>query len=337
VKTLAVIGGGGWGTALAIVLAPRFDAVRLWINEPEIAISLQETRINSVFLPGIVVPANVLPLNSLESALIGAEFVVSVMPSHVVRSVYIRMLPFLKRDVRIVSATKGLEMGSLLRMSQVIRDVAGPNYPVAVLSGPTFAREVAAGSPTALVVASEDPQLAQQVQANFSGPTFRVYVSSDPVGVEIGGALKNVIAIGAGICDGLNLGHNAIAALITRGLSELTRLAAAAGGRAETLAGLAGLGDLVLTCTGDLSRNRQVGLKLAAGDPLSSILEATPMVAEGVKTTAVAIELAERYGVELPICQEMHAVLSLGRSPRDAIKRLMSRTLRTETIDVGTG
>jgi glycerol-3-phosphate dehydrogenase (NAD(P)+) len=337
VKTLAVIGGGGWGTALAIVLAPRFDAVRLWINEPEIAISLQETRINSVFLPGIVVPANVLPLNSLESALIGAEFVVSVMPSHVVRSVYIRMLPFLKRDVRIVSATKGLEMGSLLRMSQVIRDVAGPNYPVAVLSGPTFAREVAAGSPTALVVASEDPQLAQQVQANFSGPTFRVYVSSDPVGVEIGGALKNVIAIGAGICDGLNLGHNAIAALITRGLSELTRLAVAAGGRAETLAGLAGLGDLVLTCTGDLSRNRQVGLKLAAGDPLSSILEATPMVAEGVKTTAVAIELAERYGVELPICQEMHAVLSLGRSPRDAIKRLMSRTLRTETIDVGTG
>lgn len=336
-KTLAVIGGGGWGTALAIVLAPRFDAVRLWINEPEIAISLQETRINSVFLPGIVVPANVLPLNSLESALIGAEFVVSVMPSHVVRSVYIRMLPFLKRDVRIVSATKGLEMGSLLRMSQVIRDVAGPNYPVAVLSGPTFAREVAAGSPTALVVASEDPQLAQQVQANFSGPTFRVYVSSDPVGVEIGGALKNVIAIGAGICDGLNLGHNAIAALITRGLSELTRLAVAAGGRAETLAGLAGLGDLVLTCTGDLSRNRQVGLKLAAGDPLSSILEATPMVAEGVKTTAVAIELAERYGVELPICQEMHAVLSLGRSPRDAIKRLMSRTLRTETIDVGTG
>jgi glycerol-3-phosphate dehydrogenase (NAD(P)+) len=337
VKTLAVIGGGGWGTALAIVLAPRFDAVRLWINEPEIAISLQETRINSVFLPGIVVPANVLPLNSLESALIGAEFVVSVMPSHVVRSVYIRMLPFLKRDVRIVSATKGLEMGSLLRMSQVIRDVAGPNYPVAVLSGPTFAREVAAGSPTALVVASEDPQLAQQVQANFSGPTFRVYVSSDPVGVEIGGALKNVIAIGAGICDGLNLGHNAIAALITRGLSELTRLAVAAGGRAETLAGLAGLGDLVLTCTGDLSRNRQVGLKLAAGDPLSSILEATPMVAEGVKTTAVAIELAERYGVELPICQEMHAVLSLGRSPRDAIKRLMTRTLRTETIDVGTG
>ncbi|MDP9168997.1 MAG: NAD(P)H-dependent glycerol-3-phosphate dehydrogenase, partial [Acidobacteriota bacterium] len=194
----------------------------------------------------------------------------------------------------------------------------------------TFAREVAAGNPTALVAASDDRELARQIQAAFSGPTFRVYVSDDVVGVEIGGALKNVIAIGAGICDGLNLGHNAVAALITRGLAELTRLAVAVGAQPDTLSGLAGLGDLVLTCTGDLSRNRQVGLKLAAGDRLGTILESTPMVAEGVKTTSAAVELAGRFGVELPIAQEMHAVLNLGRSPGDAIKRLMSRTLRTE-------
>jgi glycerol-3-phosphate dehydrogenase (NAD(P)+) len=217
-----------------------------------------------------------------------------------------------------------------MRVSEVIRDVLGSDFPVAVLSGPTFAREVAAGSPTALVAASEDEALAAEVQLQFSGPTFRVYRSTDPVGVEIGGALKNVVAIGAGICDGLNLGHNAVAALITRGLAELTRLAVAAGGRPETLSGLAGLGDLVLTCTGDLSRNRQVGLKLASGLKLGEILSSSPTVAEGVKTTAVALDLAERYGVELPVARQMHTVLHLGRSPRDAVQELMSRTLRSE-------
>jgi glycerol-3-phosphate dehydrogenase (NAD(P)+) len=252
------------------------------------------------------------------------------MPSHVVREVYEQMTPWLTPTVRLVSATKGLESGSLLRMSEVIRTVVGSAYRVAVLSGPSFAQEVAAGSPTAVVAASEDADLAVEIQNSFSGPSLRVYAGNDPIGVEIGGALKNVIAIGAGICDGLGMGHNAIAALITRGLAELTRLAVAAGGRAETLSGLAGLGDLVLTCTGDLSRNRKVGLQLAAGMKLDRIMDSTVSVAEGVRTTAVAIYLAARFGVELPITAEMHAVLSQGRTPEEAVRRLMGRTPRHE-------
>jgi glycerol-3-phosphate dehydrogenase (NAD(P)+) len=240
------------------------------------------------------------------------------------------MLPWLRPSMRIVSATKGLESGTLLRISQVIRSIAGPEYRIAILSGPTFAREAAAGNPTALVIASEDQDLVQEVQAGFSGPTFRGYGSCDPVGVEIGGALKNVIAIGAGISDGLGLGHNALAALITRGLAELTRLAVALGAHAETMSGLAGLGDLVLTCSGDLSRNRQVGLKLAAGLELGCILDSTPMVAEGVTTTSVALKLAAQHGVDMPITAEMDAVLNQGRSPGEAIRRLMGRTLRNE-------
>jgi glycerol-3-phosphate dehydrogenase (NAD(P)+) len=328
--SLAIIGAGAWGTALACVLAPRFERVALQANEPDLAARMEATRVNDIFLPGFRLPDNVRAGDSLEGALRGAGTVLSVMPSHVVRAVYSRILPYLAPGARLVSATKGLEAGSLMRVSEVIRDVVGADFRIAVLSGPTFAREVAGGSPTALVAASFDEDLAGEVQAKFSGPTFRVYRSADPVGVEIGGALKNVVAIGAGICDGLNLGHNAVAALITRGLAELTRLAVALGGRSETLAGLAGLGDLVLTCTGDLSRNRQVGLKLASGLRLGEILGASPTVAEGVKTTAVALDLAERYGVELPVARQMHAVLHLGRSPREAVQELMTRSLRSE-------
>lgn len=329
-KRLAIIGGGSWGTALACVLAPRFERISLWVHEPDLALRIESARVNDVFLPGIPLPPNVRAGDSLEWALAGADVVLSVMPSHAVRDVYSRMRPWLTPAMRIVSATKGLESETLLRVSEIIRSVAGPEYRIAVLSGPTFAREVALGNPTALVIAAEDQQLVEEIQTAFSGPTFRVYGTCDPIGVEIGGALKNVIAIGAGISDGLGLGHNAVAALITRGLAELTRLAIAAGGKAETLSGLAGLGDLVLTCTGDLSRNRQVGLKLAAGLELGRILDSTPMVAEGVNTTSVALQLAARYGVDLPIASEMHAVLNLGRSPGEAIKRLMSRALRNE-------
>jgi glycerol-3-phosphate dehydrogenase (NAD(P)+) len=328
---LVIIGGGGWGTALACVLAPRFDLVSLWVYESDLAARIEQTRVNDVFLSGVSLPPNVRAGHSLEAALLEADIVLSVMPSYTVREIYTRMLPWLKPSMRIVSATKGLESGTLLRMSQVIRSVTGPDYRLAVLSGPTFAREVAAGIPTAVVVASEDQSLVHEIQSGFSGPTFRVYRSSDPIGVEIGGALKNVIAIGAGISDGLGLGHNAIAALITRGLAELTRLAIAVGAQPETMSGLAGLGDLVLTCTGDLSRNRQVGLKLAAGLELGAILNSTPMVAEGVITTTVALELAARHGVDLPIAAEMHAVLNQHRSPKEAIQRLMSRALRNET------
>lgn len=315
---------------MACVLSPRFDRIQLWVNEPDLAARMQASRVNDIFLPDIAIPANVHVEHSLEEALAGAGILLSVMPSHVVRDVYNRMLPWLTPRVRIVSASKGLEAGTLLRVSEVIRCATGPEYRIAVLSGPTFAREVAAGSPTAVVIASEDENLVREMQTDFSGPTFRAYRSCDPAGVEIGGALKNVIAIGAGISDGLGLGHNAVAALITRGLAELTRLAVALGAKAETMSGLAGLGDLVLTCTGDLSRNRQVGLRLAAGVELGRIVESTPMIAEGIKTTSVAMELAARCGVDLPIVAEMHAVLNSGRAPAEAIKRLMGRTLRNE-------
>jgi glycerol-3-phosphate dehydrogenase (NAD(P)+) len=330
VQTLAIIGGGSWGTALACVLAPRFSEVHLWVKEPDLAECMRTSRINDVFLPGVTLARNVIPGHSLEVALGGADIVLSVMPSHVVREIYEEMAVWLTPAMRLVSATKGLESGSLLRMSQVVRAVVGDSYRIAVLSGPSFAREVASGSPTAVVAASEEASTAREIQNSFSGPTFRVYAGGDPVGVELGGALKNVIAIGAGICDGLGTGHNAIAALITRGLAELTRLAVAAGGQPETLSGLAGLGDLVLTCTGELSRNRKVGLKLAAGKSLEQIISGTPMIAEGIRTTSAAVGLAERYGVEMPITSEMHAVLNEGRTPAEAIRRLMGRAPRGE-------
>lgn len=329
--SLTIIGGGAWGTSLACVLAPRFPRVNLWVWEPGLAAAIESERTNGAFLPGIRLPDNVHAVDTFEAALHDAEFLLSVVPSHVVREIYGQMKPWLAPGLKIISATKGLEERTLLRMSQVIHFSVSPETSVAVLSGPTFAREVAAGNPTAVVVASDDHRLVAETQQRFSGPTFRVYGSPDVTGVEIGGALKNVIAIGAGISDGLGLGHNAIAALITRGLAEITRLAVAAGARAETLSGLAGLGDLVLTCTGDLSRNRQVGRKLASGINLGEILGSTHTVAEGVKTTSVALELAARYGVDLPIASEMHAVLHLGRSPGEAIRNLMTRTLRNET------
>jgi glycerol-3-phosphate dehydrogenase (NAD(P)+) len=326
-----VIGGGSWGTALACILAPRFDYVSLWVHEEDLAVRMEQTRVNDIFLPDSSLAHNVRVEYSLEAALAEADVILSVMPSHAVRAVYKRMLPWITPSVRIVSASKGLESGTLLRISQVIRETVGPEYRIAVLSGPTFAKEAAEGNPTALVIASEDDGLVQEIQNSFSGPAFRAYGSCDPTGVEIGGALKNVIAIGAGISDGLGLGHNAVAALITRGLAELTRLAVALGANAETMAGLAGLGDLVLTCTGDLSRNRQVGIKLAKGLELGEILRSTPMVAEGVTTTSVALQLAARHGVDLPIATQMDAVLNLGRPPEEAIRRLMSRALRNET------
>jgi glycerol-3-phosphate dehydrogenase (NAD(P)+) len=252
------------------------------------------------------------------------------MPSHAARSVYEAARPHVAPGTPIVSATKGLDSSTLLRMSQVIEQVFGAAFPVGVISGPSFAREVAEGKPTALVCGSRDPELVTAVQERFSGETLRVYGSSDPVGVELGGALKNVIAIAAGICDGLALGHNAVAALVTRGLAEISRLAVACGARAETLAGLAGMGDLVLTCTGDMSRNRQVGLKLASGARLDAIVASTPTVAEGVRTAALAMQLAEQHGVDMPITAEMQAIMKGERAPGEAISRLMTRALRSE-------
>lgn len=326
---LAIIGGGSWGTALALVLAPRFDEVRLWVFEPELALSLAETRENSAYLPGFQLPPNILPTSSLPHAVADAPIILGVMPSHHARRLYSELRPHAPASALYVSATKGLENGTLLRMSSVMQETLD-THRICVLSGPTFAREIARGEPAALVVASHDESLARTVQSAFNGPTFRLYTNSDPIGVEIGASLKNVIAIAAGVCAGLGLGANTMAALITRGLAEITRLAVAAGGQARTLAGLAGLGDLVLTCNGELSRNRTVGYQLGQGRKLDDILASMTMVAEGVKTTDAAIELAARLHVEIPITTQMHAVLRHGRSPALALRELMERPVRGE-------
>ncbi len=315
-----------------MVLASRFDAVGLWVYERDLARQIERERENAVYLPGFRLPSNVFSSADVEPVLEGAAIVISVVPSHVVRGIFERILPYLRDDMLFVSATKGLENGTLDRMTEVIREVVGKVFVprVVVLSGPTFAREVAAGKPAAVVAASVDQEASRVVRERFSGPTLRVYSGSDTIGVEIGGAVKNVVAIGAGVCAGLELGHNALAALITRGLAEMTRLAVAMGGKPATLSGLAGLGDLVLTCTGELSRNRQVGLELAAGRGLLEIVGSRPMIAEGVKTCGATVALAARYSVEMPIAQQMHAMLNLGRSPAEAVRELMERSLKME-------
>jgi glycerol-3-phosphate dehydrogenase (NAD(P)+) len=327
--TLAIIGAGSWGTSLAIVLAPKFPRVRLWVREEDLAARMKATRDNDVYLAGFKLPENVEVVTDLGNAVDSASVVMGVMPSRHARGLYTEMLPYFKPSMTFVSATKGIENGTLLRMSQVIGQVTNSSK-IAVLSGPTFAREVARGEPAAVVVSSMDAQVATDVQSAFSGPTLRLYTNHDPIGVEVGAALKNVIAIGAGVCHGLGLGNNSQAALITRGLAEITRLAVAMGGQPKTLAGLAGLGDLVLTCSGELSRNRRVGLELASGRGIEEIVSSMPMIAEGVETCAAAVDLGARFGVDLPIIQQMHAVLHHGKNPREALRDLMERTLKGE-------
>jgi glycerol-3-phosphate dehydrogenase (NAD(P)+) len=338
---LAIIGAGAWGTGLAIVLGRGgAHAVRLWAFEKEVCDSVAARRINELFLPEHRIPESVACTNSLEEALQEAEIVVSVMPSHHCRRLFQSMRPHLKPEMLFVSATKGIEENSLLRMAEVIAQVVGAKGGfkprIGALSGPSFAKEVARGDPTAITIASDDSDLAQTVQREFSDPLFRVYTNDDVIGVELGGALKNVIAIAAGICDGLGLGHNSVAALITRGLAEMTRLAVACGGRRETMAGLAGLGDLVLTCTGGLSRNRSVGVALGRGRKLPEIISGMHgMVAEGVLTTNAAVGLARARGIELPISEQMYAILHNGKSPREAIHDLMTRSGKSEAAVTG--
>jgi glycerol-3-phosphate dehydrogenase (NAD(P)+) len=333
---VTVIGGGAWGTALAVVAARRGDhEVRLWALEKEVCESVTRCHSNNLFLPGVLLPANITAHNDFREALERAEVVVSVMPSHHCRRSFEHMAQWLRPEMLFVSATKGVENDTLLRMSEVIHEVVdrycGFTPKVAALSGPSFAREVAECKPTAVTVASADLQLAARVQKEFSDPAFRIYMNDDLTGVELGGALKNVIAIAAGICEGLGIGHNALAALITRGLVEITRLAVACGAKPQTMAGLAGMGDLVLTCTGGLSRNRSVGMALGQGQKLDSIIAGMHgMVAEGVLTTNAAIGLGKRYGVEMPITEQMYAILHDGKSPHDAIRELMTRPGKAE-------
>jgi glycerol-3-phosphate dehydrogenase (NAD(P)+) len=336
VSRIAIIGAGAWGTALAIVAGRGGKhEVRLWAYEKDVYTALEQSRTNTLFLPGFPIPPCVNATNDLREALAGAEIVVSVMPSHHCRRTFEHMAQWLLPQMLFVSATKGIENDTLLRMSEVIHEVvsrfSGFVPRIAAMSGPSFAQEVAKGDPTALTVASTDISLAAGVQKQFSDPGFRVYISDDLVGVELSGALKNVIAIAAGICHGLDLGHNSIAALVTRGLAEITRLAVACGAKPQTMSGLAGMGDLVLTCTGGLSRNRSLGVALGQGQPLQSIIAGMHgMVAEGVLTTNAAIGLARKYRVEMPITEQMYAILYDGKAPLDAIRELMTRPGKVE-------
>jgi len=333
---IAVIGAGAWGTGLSIVLGRKgTHRVRLWAHEKEVRDSISSRRVNQLFLPEQAIPDCVSVTGSFEDALQDAEIIVSVMPSQHCRILFQKMRPFLKPGMLFVSATKGLEEGTLLRMTEVISLVAeadrGFQPRIGALSGPTFAKEVARGDPTAITIASSDSMLAETIQRELSDPRFRVYTNTDVTGVELGGSLKNVIAIAAGVCDGLGLGHNSIAALITRGLAEITRLVTACGGRQDTMSGLAGLGDLVLTCTGGLSRNRSVGVELGRGRKLPEIIAAMHgTVAEGVFTTHAAVELARMRAVEMPITAQMDAILNHDKSPRDAIHDLMTRSAKSE-------
>jgi glycerol-3-phosphate dehydrogenase (NAD(P)+) len=338
---IAIIGAGAWGTALSIALArKKTHHIKLWAHEDEVKGSIAERRRNELFLPEYEVPECVSVAGDFTETLSNAEIALIAVPSQHCRGILIQMQPFLRPDMLLVSATKGLEEQTLLRMTEMIVQTtkASRGFPprLGALSGPSFAKEVARGDPTAITIASTDQELAETIQREFSDPSFRIYTNDDVIGVELGGALKNIIAIAAGVCDGLGLGHNSIAALITRGLAEITRLVVACGGRQETMSGLAGLGDLVLTCTGELSRNRSVGVELGHGRKLPEILKSMHgMVAEGIFTTGAAVGLARAHGAEMPITEQMNAVLRNGKSPREAIHELMTRSAKSETTAVG--
>jgi glycerol-3-phosphate dehydrogenase (NAD(P)+) len=333
-KKIAIIGGGSWGTALALALSrsSRKHRITLWAHSADVLETLSTRRVNEIYLPGFELPSDIEVTGSLADALAGAEIVLGVMPSAHARGIYREMRDHVRPETIFISATKGLEPATHARISEVIADELGlsSSERIAVLSGPSFALEVAAGDPTAVVLASSDAEVASEVQEEFSGPRFRLYTNDDVTGTEIAGAVKNVIAIAAGICTGLKLGTNTMAALVTRGLAEMTRLAVALGGRRETLSGLAGVGDLILTATGELSRNRTVGIELGKGRELSEILGSTRRVAEGVGSAAATLELARRAEIEMPIAEQVHSVLTAGRVTRDAIRDLMERRLRQE-------
>ncbi|TXD36626.1 NAD(P)-dependent glycerol-3-phosphate dehydrogenase [Lujinxingia vulgaris] len=329
---IGVIGGGSWGTALARLLADQGHQVMMWVHEPTLSASINETHQNAVYLEGIDLPENLRATNDMEEAVSGKEMIVSVPPSHVLREVMTQAAPFLPDGIPIVSATKGIENDSLMLVSEILEDVLAPRFHpfLCYLSGPSFAREVATCKPTAVTIASYNHRLAVKVQQVFSTTYFRAYTSNDVVGVEIGGALKNVIAIASGAVSGMELGLNASAGMITRGLNEITRLGVRMGANPLTLTGLAGMGDLVLTCTGGLSRNRTVGFKLGQGMTIDAILSEMNMVAEGIKTSRSVHNLAAKIGVEMPISEQVYQVIYEGKDTRQAVSDLMSRPLKAE-------
>ncbi len=328
----AVIGGGSWGTALAIHLSKSGRSVGLWVHDPELEAHMRRHRVNKTYLPRQRLHSRIQTTSRLETALEGASTVLLVVPSHHVRAVARACAPLLPKRAGILVASKGIENRTLLRMSEVVADETGlPMSRIASLAGPSFAREVVDGDPTTVVVGGRSGALGRRFQEELSHGNLRAYRNSDQIGVELGGALKNVIAVAAGILEGLGYGTNAGAALLTRGLHEMTRLAVALGAKRETLAGLAGMGDLVLTCNGKLSRNRRLGVELGRGRRLSSILEQMKMVAEGVRTSRSAHALARKHDVEMPIVEQVHGILFRNRAPRNAIRQLLERELKSET------
>ena len=329
-KQIAIVGAGSWGTALAVVAARAGHAVRLWSRNADVVRSINDERRNSRYLIDAAVPATVSATGDIGTALHGASMVIFAAPSHAARELLTAMSPLLAETAVIVSVSKGIEIESGRRISEIAKEVSGSSHPFVCLSGPSFAKEVAAGHPTAIVAASKDNVAARTVQNDLSVENLRIYTNTDVVGTEIGGSVKNVMAIAAGMATGLGFGANSVAALITRGLAEITRLARREGAQVETLMGLAGLGDLVLTCTGNLSRNRFVGEELGKGKTLAEITAELNEVAEGINTARAVKKLADRAGLEMPITNEVNAVLYDGKSARDAVTELMSRPLREE-------
>src|SRR5215469_11089713 len=331
-RRVAVVGAGSWGTALSIVAARNSHDVRLWAREQEVSETIRRTRKNPFYLSEFEIPASVRATSRLDEALNGAQYCIMVVPSHAMRETALRLRDEVGPDTIMISASKGIENGSLMRMSEVVTDAIGPRFAprLVALSGPSFAREVALGVPTAIVAASPSAEWAQQVQLEFSSHGFRIYTNNDVAGVELGGAIKNVVAIAAGVVRGLGFGHNSVAAIITRGLAEMTRLALAQSGRVEPLAGLAGRGDLVLTCTGDLSRNRRVGIELGKGRSLADVLSEMIEVAEGVNTTKAVYDLGRRLNIDMPITAGIHALLYEDKPALEAAAELMDRPLKKE-------
>ena len=328
---ISIIGAGSFGTAMAITAARAGNDVALWAHDPEVAATIRETGANPDYLGGVSLGETVHATSDLAEAAQFSETIFMVVPSHHYREVLTNLRPHLRDRVKVISGTKGIENESLDRMSVVTSSVLGEQLAAfGVLSGPTFALETARADPTVAVIASNDLDFAQEVQQVMSCPAFRLYHSSDVVGVELAGSLKNVIAIAAGVLEGMGFGSNTTAALITRGLHEMTRLGLALGGRLETFAGLAGMGDLVLTCTGALSRNRAVGVQLGQGKTLDEILRDAKFVAEGIKTSKSARQMSEKHSIEMPIASEMYRVLYEGESPRGGLQRLMTRALKAE-------
>ena len=330
--SVGVIGAGAWGTALALLLADKGVDVSLWMYEPDLAEETARTRENRVYLPGFPLPANISVTSVLEKAVSGKAYLLSVTPSHTVRVLSAAFAPHLADHAIVISASKGIEIDTLKPLSDVLRETLPQRFHcrLCFLSGPSFAKEVAQKMPTAVSLASVDPEIGKQAQRLLSAPSFRVYTNPDVIGVELGGSVKNVIAIAAGALEGLGFGHNTMAALITRGLAEMARLGMAMGANPTTFSGLAGMGDLVLTCTGGLSRNRTLGVRLGRGERLEDILRGATTVAEGVRTTKAARELAERYHVEMPVVEEVYRILYEGKDPRQALRDLMTRELKGE-------